>query len=171
MYQPKHAGISFLNFGSTMDIKNYKPFPRNQLLVENGAEPDFSFLNSGEASLYLNSRTEILSTFSRCRSNQKMAVLSRSDEGVYYGGSYMSPFWNHILGFVYVEIAKIAAKWKLANTKKVWTRDQYCAQSSLSLHPPAHLLCQWPFFFYTDRIHMNSYVRNHRSPGIWIHTF
>ena len=34
------------------------------------------------------------------------------------GGSYMSPFWNHILGFIYVEIAKIAATWKLAKLAK-----------------------------------------------------
>ena len=29
----------------------------------------------------------------------------------------MSPFWNHILGFLYVEIAKIAVTWKLAKKK------------------------------------------------------
>jgi len=30
------------------------------------------------------------------------------------GVSYISPFWNHILGLLYVEIAKIVETWKLA---------------------------------------------------------
>jgi hypothetical protein len=33
-------------------------------------------------------------------------------------GYAMSPFWNHILCFIYVEIAKIAATWKLAKLAK-----------------------------------------------------
>jgi hypothetical protein len=27
----------------------------------------------------------------------------------------------------------------------------WCSQSSRSLHPPPHLLCQWPFFLYTKQ--------------------
>ncbi len=40
------------------------------------------------------------------------------------------------------------------------TRDQFLRSQSLrSIHPPPHLLCQWPFFFiYCERPHTNSYA-------------
>ena len=76
----------------------------------------------------------------------------------------MSPFWNHILGFLCVEIAKIAT-WKLAK--------KFCPGGNLNqglavFHPPP---VSRHFIPNKDRIHMNSYARKLRSPGIWIHIF
>ena len=84
------------------------------------------------------------------------------------GVSYMSPFWNHILGFIYVEIAKIVATWKLAklaktNVSRFWGFEpgtNLWSQLLWSHHPPPHLLCEWPFCLYHTRIGY-----------IWIHTF
>ncbi len=58
----------------------------------------------------------------------------------------MSPFWNHILGFIYVEIAKIVATWKLAKLAKknciqvlgIWSRDQF-AVTIIAVTPPTPL--------------------------------
>jgi hypothetical protein len=90
-------------------------------------------------------------------------------------GSYMLPFWNHILGFIYVDIAKIAVTWKLA--KKIVSGWGFEPGTKIVLaigaapHPPPHLLCQSPFFLYTIGyiwIHMHENL-GHR--GIWIHMF
>ena len=65
----------------------------------------------------------------------------------------MSPFWNHILGFIYVEIAKIAVTWKLA--KKIVSGWGFEPGTKIALtigaapHPPPRLLRQSPFFLYT----------------------
>jgi len=89
------------------------------------------------------------------------------------GGSYMSPFWNHILGFLYVEIAKIAVPWKLAKINvSVWGFEPGTKMALSAIRLPAFSVRR--HFIYIpnkDRIHMNSYVRKLRSPGIWIHTF
>jgi len=93
------------------------------------------------------------------------------------GQSYMSPFWNHILGFLYVEIAKIAVTWKLAKKKYLGgdlnQGPKLCSQSSLSdIHPPTSSVSRHFFNIPNkDRIHMNSYAWKLRSPGIWIHVF
>jgi len=55
----------------------------------------------------------------------------------------MSPFWNHILGLIHIEIAKTVETWKLAKLAKrncihvgIWTRDQYRARNCRGHHPP-----------------------------------
>jgi hypothetical protein len=90
--------------------------------------------------------------------------MTSSDIGV----CSMSPFWNHILGFIYVEIAKIVATWKLAKLAKkhciqvlgIWTRDQYrasnrCGHSTTSLPPSAVAI---------------KIIYQSRIGYIWIHT-
>ena len=73
------------------------------------------------------------------------------------GVSYMWPFCNHILGLLYVEIAKIVETWILV--KKMYpggdfNRDQHrtCNCCCCVSHPPTHLLRQWPFYLYRTRI-------------------
>jgi hypothetical protein len=67
------------------------------------------------------------------------------------GGSYMLPFWNHILGFIYVDIAKIAVTWKLA--KKIVSGWGFEPGTKIALaigaapHPSPRLLRQSPFFY------------------------
>jgi len=92
----------------------------------------------------------------------------------------MSPFWNHILGLIYVEIAKIVETWKLAKKNcmqvGISTGDQYNITLAIVavrhppphlLHsttppppfrhptssiPPPHLLHHWPFYLYTKQV-------------------
>ena len=86
-------------------------------------------------------------------------------------GYVMLPFWNHILVFIYVEIAKIAATWKVAKlAKKIYLGGDLNQgpisrlQLSLSIHSPPRPFVVSGHFVYIpnkDWIHMNSYV--------WIH--
>ena len=85
------------------------------------------------------------------------------------GGSYMYPFWNHILGLYMERFAKIVATWKLAKLAKKkciqflgsWTRDQF-AVAIVVVTPPTTPPPPWVaiLFIYQTRIGY-----------IWIHTF